>query len=796
MHLSASYASVLVLFVLLEVPCAPNPVVSASWGTSGLQRATAVAVDAAGNSYIVGWTDAADFPVRNTPFARGGGVDAFLIKLDPAWNVLYATYLGGAGDDRANAIGLDSGGNIFVAGTTTSTVIAGALFSSAPAQSNGFLIKLDPTGQHILYALAIGGSRADGINAMAVQSDGHVIVAGETSSVDLPVQNAVQATLRGIQNGFVEELDPSGSTIYCTYLGGNGSDQINAVAVDSSGAAWVAGGTTSSDFPLVAPFQSQLGGLQNAFVSRFSAAGSILYSTYLGGSGATGMSPEQANAIALDLSGNVYVAGITSSTDFPVVNAVQASMGGWGSDAFLSSFTSSGVLRFSTYLGGSGIDCATSVAILDQGPILVSGYTASSDFPLASNLSSWHSGYNAFVAGFALSGTNLLFSSYADLGQWDAILATVNTNPPISVGEAAATDPPQVLLASAQELSIPEVLLTTAVEPPAAGTIATVPAYASGTYPEGSMICLTATANAGWLFRSWTGAPLDASNCLIVNGNASVTAVFAEPLSGDFNGDGVPDLIWQSISTSEATVHYYGGSGGSVDQGFNWIYPNPVSGWRIVAIADFNRDGHLDIVWQQSSTREATVHYLGGPQGDIDQGYNWLYPNPVSGWHIVGAADFNGDGIPDIVWQNDATRQATVHYMGGVKGNIDQGFNWVHLNPVPGWSIVGIADFNGDGIPDIVWQNDSTRQVTVHYMGGSQGNIDEGYNWLYPNPVSGWHVVGAVDMNGDGHPDIIWQSDTTGQATVHYFSGAQGNVELSWTWLNINSVPDWKAIVP
>ncbi len=339
--------------------------------------------------------------------------------------------------------------------------------------------------------------------------------------------------------------------------------------------------------------------------------------------------------------------------------------------------------------------------------------------------------------------------------------------------------------------------LTLTVQPAGSGSIVANPPPTNGLYGEGTYVLVTAVPNPGWRFVSWSsGSTAATTYVLAFVGGASATATFARSVPGDFDGNGVPDLVWQSISTSEATVHYYGGAQGGVDEGLNWLYPNPVQGWSIVAIADFNRDGHPDAVWQNTTTGQATVHYLTGAQGDIDEGFNWIVANSVSGWSIVGVGDFNQDGIPDVVWQNTTTGQATVHYMGGAQGNVDQGFNWLMAHSVPGWSIVGVAEFNGDGIPDVVWQNHSTRQVTVHYMGGAEGNIDQGFRWLRMDLVPGWHVAGVVDLNGDGHPDLIWQNDTTGQATVHYYAGPQGDVEQSWDWLNVNRVPDWRVIVP
>jgi hypothetical protein len=270
----------------------------------------------------------------------------------------------------------------------------------------------------------------------------------------------------------------------------------------------------------------------------------------------------------------------------------------------------------------------------------------------------------------------------------------------------------------------------------------------------------------------------------------------AASMPGDFDGNGHPDLVWQNDTTRQVTVNYYGGAQGNALQGWNWLYSISNPGWTIVGIADFNGDGKPDVVWQNDSSRQITVNYFGGAQGNALQGWNWLCSSANPGWSVAGVADFNGDGKPDLVWQNDNTRQVTVNYFGGAQGNVFQGSNWLGSSPNPGWKVVGIADFNGDGKPDLVWQNDNTRQVTVNYFGGAQGNVLQGWNWLNSTGAPGWHVAGAVDLNGDGKPDLVWQNDTTRQVTVNYFGGAQGTTLLGWNWLNASPAPGWRALVP
>ena len=317
-------------------------------------------------------------------------------------------------------------------------------------------------------------------------------------------------------------------------------------------------------------------------------------------------------------------------------------------------------------------------------------------------------------------------------------------------------------------------------------------AQVSGVAP---WITLTGPQGSGNGTISLTLAPnadLTRTAKIIVGGQTvNITQAGVSKAGSDLNGDGVPDLIWQNELTRQVTVHYYGGAGGASYQGYNWLYTSSAPGWRAAAVADFNGDGVPDLVWQNEATGQASVHYYGGSGGATDQGWNWLYSGNAAGWKIVAAADFNGDGVPDLVWQNEGTRQVVVHYYGGSGGAVDQGWTWLYGASAPGWRVVAAADFNGDGVPDLVWQGEATRQVSVHYYGGTGGAADQGWRWLNASGAPGWRVAAANDFNGDGVPDLVWISDTTRQVTLHYYGGTGGAVYQSWNWLNSTGAPGW-----
>ena len=262
----------------------------------------------------------------------------------------------------------------------------------------------------------------------------------------------------------------------------------------------------------------------------------------------------------------------------------------------------------------------------------------------------------------------------------------------------------------------------------------------------------------------------------------------------DFNRDGKPDLVWQNATTRQAVVWYLGGAQGNLSQGWSWLSAAGAPGWRLAGAGDFNGDGTPDLVWQNDSSRQVVVWYMGGAQGDVFQAWDWLSASGAAGWSVVGIGDVNGDSKLDLVWQNDTTHQLVVWYMGGLQGSVFQWWDWLSSAGVVDWGVVGVADFNRDGRLDLVWQNDLNRQAVVWYMGGPQGNVFQAWESLASDGVAGWRVVGTGDFNSDGSPDLLWQSDATQSVVIWYFGGSQGDTFQGWNWLSSSGVPGWIAI--
>jgi hypothetical protein len=345
-------------------------------------------------------------------------VDAFVAKWDGATHLIdYCTFLGGRGDDRAFAIAVDGSGDVYVTGWTMSAnfPVSEPLQSALAGAKNAFVVRLNPAGV-LVYGSYLGGNGSDTGNAIAVDSARNITVVGDTTSTSFPLANPIQSRLNGQTNVFVTRLSPAGdSLLYSTYLGGSGNDYGTAVAVDSTGAVYLTGSTTSTNFPVVNAFQPTSGGNQDAFVAKIASTGSsLVYSTYLGGSGGTVGFPETGSAIAVDSAGDAYVTGTTSSPNFPLANALFSSSAGVGIHAFVTELNPAGSgLVYSTYLGGSSFDEAAAIAVDSGGNAVVAGFTASPDFPLANPVQTpLAGGYDAFVTRLNSTGTALVESTF------------------------------------------------------------------------------------------------------------------------------------------------------------------------------------------------------------------------------------------------------------------------------------------------------------------------------------------------------------------------------------------------
>jgi uncharacterized protein (TIGR03437 family) len=452
-------------------------------GGSSQETAYGLSVDSSGNAYVVGQTASKDFPTTAGALQTSLPASirtSFVSKLNAAGNgLVYSTYLGGTSQvsylccDLAAGVAVDAMGNAYVAGTTVSAgfpVTTGAAQTkfAATLSSNAYVAKLNPSGTGLVYATFLGGSgqvqfsigpavfQGDQATAIAVDGAGNAYVAGLAHSLDFPVTTGSfqtrnkAATTSGTAsqipgyNAFVTKINPAGTAfVFSTYLGGSGltipnggfgnevifGDLANAIAVDGAGNVYVTGAAYSADFPVTTgAYQGKLSAVQpissplnfaklgyNAFVTKLNPGGTnLVYSTFVGGS-----SSDTAYGIAIDRSGNAYIAGTTTSLDFPVGSAAiqsanKAAITNSAGSAFVSQLNPTGTaLVYSTFLGGSGLvtsagqalgDVAYALTLNSAGNVYVAGTTRSADFPITqgafqtTNNAASSKGQNAFVA--------------------------------------------------------------------------------------------------------------------------------------------------------------------------------------------------------------------------------------------------------------------------------------------------------------------------------------------------------------------------------------------------------------
>ena len=365
--------------------------------------------NATGNLFLTGSTTSLNYPVTGAAFQQvfGGIQDAFLSELKPDGSALVmSTYIGGTGTDFGTALTLDSSGNIYVVGSANSTNFPTK--NALQLGNNGFydvfVTEVSPVGQ-LEYSTYLGGTLSDYGTGISVDSNGNILVSGYTFSSDFPTQNALQSTLAGGSDLFVSKFTPgSTSLLFSTYLGGSSNDESLGMTLDSGGNIYLTGSTQSLNFPVTtSAYQSSLLGTANAFITKLAPdASQVLLSTYFGG-GQT----DQADALALDSAGNIYITGYTQSTNFPLLDASQNVLGISGAgncgstnlqyvlpnivcpDAFVVRFSAQGVPIYSTFLGGNGTDAGQGIAVDSSGAAYVVGSTTSPNFPATAGTYQW-----------------------------------------------------------------------------------------------------------------------------------------------------------------------------------------------------------------------------------------------------------------------------------------------------------------------------------------------------------------------------------------------------------------------
>jgi hypothetical protein len=663
------------------------------------------------------------------------------LVIDPV--LTYSGALGGNSNDWLRGIAIDRVGNAYIAGETQSADFPVTGTQVKKAGNDIFVSKLNPAGTALYYSNYIGGNGLDGAYAIAVDATGSAYLTGETWSDDFPLLGAVQATNKYYGDAFVLKLGPTGALAYSSYLGGDGYDSGRGIAVNASGQAYVVGITESSNFPTRLPRQpgNGGGGYADAFVTKLAANGALLFSTYHGGS-----VDDRGNAIALDPSGNAYITGETDSSNFPVLGAKQPARD-WPPDAFVSKFRGSdGVLLYSTYQGGDAEDRGNGIAVDRNGSAYVVGETGSDHFPVQNARQPAPASVTsdeAFVTRYTPAGNAFNFSTY--LGGTSGDIAYAVALDPAGnaylTGETTASNLP--VSAALQKTSAGDGYDAFVSKISATGAVLAYSSYL-GTATGREVGRAIAVDRRGHAFLG--GESQDSTDSYLTDGLVlRVAPPMNRAWNGDFDGNGLDDLLWRNSATGANKV--WKAASSATTQGVATVAdPN----WTIAGTGDFNGDGKTDVLWRNVYTGANTI---------------WLSANSQTtrptasvvdlNWVVAGVGDFNGDGKDDIVWHHMTTGAGYLWHSGSPTGA--QALTGVSL----AWEIVGVGDFSGDAKADILWRNIEDGRNTI-WRNGSSTSVQA----LTGVTDQSWRVAGVGDFNGDAKADILWRQVGDGRNVI------------------------------
>ena len=755
-----------------------------------------IAVDGSGHVYVAGWTDSTDFPTVNAYMGDGGGYDAFVARINTnasgAAGLIYSTYLGGSGGDYAHGIAVDGGGHAYVAGETYSTNFPTVnAYMGDDGGCDAFVARIDTNASGaagLVYSTYLGGAASgDFADEIAVDGSGHAYVTGSTASTDFPTLNPYMG-YAGAYDAFITRINTNASgaagLIYSTYLGGAYNDVLNGIAVDGSGHAYVCGYTESTDFPTVNAYMGD-DGERDAFIARIDtnagAAAGLVYSTYLGGSGA-----DYARGIAVDGSGHAYVTGYTQSTDFPTLNQYMGYAG--NADAFVARVDTneSGAagLVYSTYLGGADNEVSQGIAVDGSGHVYVSGWTSSTDFPTVNPFMTdpGDVSYDAFITKLVLPGIgvtapnggeewpvgsacNITWSSTGSIefvkieystdngSAWSEITestlndgsyawtvpASPSTQCLVRISDAADGDPVDVSDATFTITVVGSLLVISSPNGGEGWTLGDFHNIAWTAYGVSNTLKLTLLKD---------GAPVGVIASGVDASAGSYAWTVGEYIGGMAEtGSGYTVKIKEQETTaadeSDATFKISAVSGDTFVYDGIWEdgATAGVEGWHP---GDYDGDGFLDLL-------NVLVKYNKVFVSDGTQFINlgrWLQSDSgLYGWF---PGDFNGDGKTDLMrftpandWGPDRTQVFLSTGSAFLKDYI-----WSYA--VPGVDGYTVGDFNGDGKDDMLIYDTASLESRVYVSSGSEF-LSPSVWFTGHNGMDGWY---CGDFNGDGRTDL------------------------------------------
>jgi Beta-propeller repeat len=675
-----------------------------TFGGSRSETAYAVAVDSSGNTYVTGGTGSTDFPVTNGSkwencFAGFlqfcvPADNIFVTKLSTGGGIVFSTYGGPGG---GSGIAVDSTG-VYVTGGELAPDCGS---SCAPIGFGGsvdlFIWKLSPTGATI-FVNSLAGSAVDSGNAIAVDSQHNAWVAGSTNSPEFLAPGDKQTHVVVLKYG------PTGLELYRQTFGSNAADVAYGAAVDDTDQPWFTGQTCGNGWPTTNQSYVSLG--CSVFVMQLSSTGTMDMSMVFGGS-AQG---DAGYAIVTNGNHDAYVTGVTNSANFPTtLGSYQTVRASTGSQAFVTEIQNlffTGKIGRSTYLGGDGNTSGLAIANFDGAAVYVAGYTTSSrNFPgIFAGLSNTQEG---FVSKLSHDLTQVEYTELRG-GQLRGIALLKPTTPTgiaeiFVAGDTSTSDTNNALVeriddetAQSQALwqnpttgelfaglldaqgNVTSTQKLSVQCGPSNGcsqswkVIGTLDVNRDGT---GDILLYNATSGQlqAWLLNS-SGAFIGMLSLSRLCGTSDGCSQNWKPVGlGDFNHDGIDDVLWHSDATGELQAWLLDGAGGvtstltlskkcAVTDGCSTRY-------KLIAIGDFDRDGNDDLFWLDTTTGTVQISLLNGSGVVFDTRVLAKQCGPADGcsttWKPFGMGDVNRDGIGDLLWENPATGELLAWLLNG-----------------------------------------------------------------------------------------------------------------------------------